>query len=556
MEYTHDREESLFAMSALHEFQRQGYLAPVPVVGRWQARQWLRRLQGCARPPEGSKSRAVHYPVYAELARQPRVVDTVRSLLGDDVILWGASLVRRGPGQDHPWHSDVETAYADDGTVSVWIALSNVNEKSGLQLVSGSHLFGASVQELRYLHSVERSATSNSQILEWARAYNPNSEIQQPALRVGDAVFFDGRAWHSSINHTRSATRVALLLQYATPEVPIRACESAYLAPYARIDTPSPRCILISGRDRSGVNTLLPGEATGAEMTNRKQKAFLATEVKHVDLPLTENTERGWQPHQLSGGVTPTVDRMNFHISILSPGVMPHEPHSHLDEELLIMLSGQADLVMVPEQITGKQVRHRLEAGSLVFYPAFYTHSIHNAGSEPATYLMFKWRASVPSRAQSQAAVFHYDVPALRVENRHAKPWESAKIFSFPTRHLKTLHCHASLLQPGAGYDAHRDRYDVAILLLKGTVETLGRPVEPFSVIYYAAGELHGLRNIGDTPAYYLVFEFHPGPAGGRWLRSGMQLRRILRAPLKQIPRNLGVFTALRSGAVRKVFRR
>jgi hypothetical protein len=169
---------------------------------------------------------------------------------------------------------------------------------------------------------------------------------------------------------------------------------------------------------------------------------------------------------------------------------------------------------------------------------------------------MFKWRASVPSRAQSQAAVFRYDVPELSTQNRHNKPWESEKIFSFPTRHLKTLHCHASLLQPGAGYEAHRDRYDVAILLLKGVVETLGRTVEPFSVIYYAAGEMHGLRNVGDAPAYYLVFEFHPGPAGGQWLRHGLQLRRILKGPFKQIPRHLGVFTALRSAAVRRVFGR
>ena len=542
-------------MNALSEFQRQGYLAPVPVIGPWQARRWRRSLQGCARPQEGSKSRAVHYPVYARLARQPRIVDTVSSLLGENVILWGASLVRRGPGQDHPWHSDVETAYADGPTVSVWIALSNVNEKSGLQLVSGSHRFGASVQELRYLHSVERSDTSYSQILEWAHHFDPNSEIQQPRLRVGDAVFFDGRIWHGSINHTRSGTRVALLLQYASPEVPIRACESAYLAPYVRIDTPPPRCLLIRGRDHSGVNTLVHDEAADVPMKPGKRKTFMSTVVRHLDLPLKENRERGWQPHQLSGGVTPTVDRMNFHISILSPGMMPHEPHSHLDEELLIMLSGEADLVMVPEHITGEQVRHRLEAGSLVFYPAFYTHSIHNTGTGPCTYLMFKWRAGMPSRAQSQAGVFRYDVPALSEDNRHTKPWESAKIFTFPTRHLKTLHCHASLLQPGAGYEPHRDRYDVAIVLLKGTVETLGRTVQPFSVIYYAAGELHGMRNVGDTPAYYLVFEFHPGPAGGRWLRNGLQVRRILRGPLREIPRNLGVFAALRSGAVQRLFR-
>ena len=539
-------------MRALEEFQQKGYLAPVPVFGRWRAHQWIKRLKGCQRPKDWSKSRAVHYPVYSQLAQQPRIVDTVKQLIGENVILWGASLVRRRPGEDHPWHSDVETAYACGNTVSVWIALSNVSSKSGLQFVSGSHLFGASVQELRYRHNVDRSDTSNAQVLDWARAYNPMSEIRQPDLQVGEAIFFDGRVWHRSINHARFATRIALLLQYAAPDVPIRICESAYVSPYIRVDAPGPGCILINGRDGSGVNRLVSGQTKGYPMEQKKRMAFMPTVIRRVELPLKENREKGRQSYQLGGGITPTVDRMNCHMSVLSGGVTPHEPHSHLDEELLIMLNGEADLVMVPEKITGKQERYRLKAGSLVFYPAFYTHTIHNAGCEPATYLMFKWRASVPSRADSQACVYQYAFPELSVENRHDRPWESREVLNISTRHLKRLHCHASLLQPGAGYAAHRDRYDVAILLLQGTVETLGRKLQPFSLIYYAAGEMHGMRNVGDTPAYYLVFEFHPGPSGNRWLRNGMQLRRILRSPLKQIPRTLAVFAALRSDALRK----
>jgi uncharacterized RmlC-like cupin family protein len=283
---------------------------------------------------------------------------------------------------------------------------------------------------------------------------------------------------------------------------------------------------------------------------------FMSTVTRHIDLPLEENPETGRQSYQLSGGITPTVDRMNFHMSVLSSGITPHEPHSHLDEELLIMLSGEADLVMVPENITGEQVRHKLKAGSLVYYPAFYTHTIQNTSAEPATYLMFKWRASMPSRQESTASVYQFDLPDLSVENRHSKPWDGRSIFSFPTRHLKKLHCHVSLLQPDAGYKAHRDSYDVAILLLKGEIETIGKKLEPFAAVYYSAGEMHGLKNTGDTPAYYIVFEFHPGPARNRWLRNVLQVRRILKSPMKQILRNLGVFTVLRFDAARRLWKR
>ena len=41
----------------------------------------------------------------------------------------------------------------------------------------------------------------------------------------------------------------------------------------------------------------------------------------------------------------------------------------------------------------------------------------------------------------------------------------------------------------------HTDPYDVAIVLLSGTVETMGRTVEGNGVIYYSAAEPHGKQS-------------------------------------------------------------
>lgn len=60
------------------------------------------------------------------------------------------------------------------------------------------------------------------------------------------------------------------------------------------------------------------------------------------------------------------------------------------------------------------------------------------------------------------------------------------------TQYLRKLHSHITTLQPGSGYPPHEDAYDVAILVLRGSVETLGQRVGPNSVIFYAAGEPHG----------------------------------------------------------------
>jgi redox-sensitive bicupin YhaK (pirin superfamily) len=63
-------------------------------------------------------------------------------------------------------------------------------------------------------------------------------------------------------------------------------------------------------------------------------------------------------------------------------------------------------------------------------------------------------------------------------------------------------------------YPPHADEHDVIIFMFSGTVETLGQTVTRNGVIYYSAGEVHGLQNVGDEPAHYLVFEFHGARQG------------------------------------------
>src|SRR5690606_21956637 len=87
-----------------------GYLGPVPArspVACRRAAQWLRPA-GLPAPAGWSKGRAVHERFLYDLATRPALLDRLGELLGEDVVLWGASPVLRKPGQVHPWHSDIE----------------------------------------------------------------------------------------------------------------------------------------------------------------------------------------------------------------------------------------------------------------------------------------------------------------------------------------------------------------------------------------------------------------------------------------------------------------
>jgi hypothetical protein len=74
---------------------------------------------------------------------------------------------------------------------------------------------------------------------------------------------------------------------------------------------------------------------------------------------------------------------------------------------------------------------------------------------------------------------------------------------------LHALQCHTSVLLPGGGYASHTDAHDVAILVMKGYIESLGERVGPMSVLFFPAGHPHDMHNPTNELAEYLVFEFH-----------------------------------------------
>jgi redox-sensitive bicupin YhaK (pirin superfamily) len=160
----------------------------------------------------------------------------------------------------------------------------------------------------------------------------------------------------------------------------------------------------------------------------------------------------------------------------------------------------------------------RLQPGQFVYYPALYPHTLKTVSQEPANYLMFKWSSG---NTGSAGTLKHgqYQVSVPQREHPQVKGYYSELLFEGPTRHLGKLHCHMTRLAPGSGYPDHVDHYDAAIVFLSGECESLGQRVGPNSILFYAAGEPHGIRNAGTTEARYLVFEFHPAGPRPSWLR-------------------------------------
>lgn len=83
-------------------------------------------------------------------------------------------------------------------------------------------------------------------------------------------------------------------------------------------------------------------------------------------------------------------------------------------------------------------------------------------------------------------------------------------LYKGPTATLPELELHVTTLNPGAtSHPPHQHPNEELVIIREGTVATLsnGKWVRlgPGSVIFNASNSLHGLRNVGTTPAVYHV---------------------------------------------------
>jgi len=82
----------------------------------------------------------------------------------------------------------------------------------------------------------------------------------------------------------------------------------------------------------------------------------------------------------------PTITLNNFegHVTTIRPGEVPHPPHRHPDEEMILIKEGTLEVTINGEM-------QRASAGSIFFYASNDLHGMRNVGSTPATYYVFRF---------------------------------------------------------------------------------------------------------------------------------------------------------------------
>ena len=89
---------------------------------------------------------------------------------------------------------------------------------------------------------------------------------------------------------------------------------------------------------------------------------------------------------QVCRNATATLDELECHITTLNAGEMPHPPHKHADEEVVILKEGTLEVTLGDRTET-------VGPGSVIFQASNQMHAVKNIGTTPAIYHVIKWNS-------------------------------------------------------------------------------------------------------------------------------------------------------------------
>jgi XRE family transcriptional regulator, regulator of sulfur utilization len=90
---------------------------------------------------------------------------------------------------------------------------------------------------------------------------------------------------------------------------------------------------------------------------------------------------------------TRTLDELEMHITTLNPRTASHAPHTHPNEEMVIVREGT-----LQAHVNGKEIV--VGPGSVLFFASMQPHAVQNIGDVPATYFVINWASPGSKKKQ------------------------------------------------------------------------------------------------------------------------------------------------------------
>ena len=149
--------------------------------------------------------------------------------------------------------------------------------------------------------------------------------------------------------------------------------------------------IIIMPDEPTAISNHTSSEITFHEM---KYKSKLPVEIDRGKLAggsfVVDWNKTVFKPHE-RGGVrsffnrpTAMSKRFEMHVTTLNGNTSSHEPHTHAAEEIILLLEGEADMLIGDKHYQAK-------AGDLFFVPTQLLHGIKNISPSQCSYYAYQW---------------------------------------------------------------------------------------------------------------------------------------------------------------------
>ncbi len=254
----------------IKDFDELGYLGPFKFINSVECEQLLKERFISEKLYQWRKSIHEKSQKVIDYSSKNLILDKIKSLIGNDVLLWGSEFIVRKPHEDHKWHMDREFILIDG--ITVWLGLKNLNNKTSISLITHSH----KLKTQPYFFNFNDNKNKNDYdklILDEAKKLNPECKLKTFYLEPGELIIWKDRIWHSTKNESQD-TRYSIIYQYCKPKYKVKMpIENSYgNVKFSNKDVP---CILLNGEDKYKLNKIISKKVEPKNKLLRKLRRFI-----------------------------------------------------------------------------------------------------------------------------------------------------------------------------------------------------------------------------------------------------------------------------------------
>ena len=217
----------LLSPSQVESFHRNGYIGPFAIMSPEEMSSLMPRIENALsrhHHHEHQRERIHNLHLYEKeilnLCQSPAIVDRMRCILGEDLLLWRSNFFIKEPGGcEIPWHQDASYWPIEPAIIcSAWLAIDQVDQENSCpNFIPGSH------REI--IPSVPAGEDMAFHKMADPKQVDTTKAIPF-ILKPGEFVLFNERALHqSNVNHSQRR-RMGLAIRTTVPQTRVLEYDS------------------------------------------------------------------------------------------------------------------------------------------------------------------------------------------------------------------------------------------------------------------------------------------------------------------------------------------